>query len=191
MSKKEIRVLVSGRRDAMPREELAAASRAIGERLFGFEPFSAARTVMFFVSFRSEVLTAAMIKRALAAGKRVAVPIVNPDTRELVPSEIKDFDSELTEGAYGIPEPKAEFVRPVPPAEIDFVAMPGLAFDRRGGRIGYGGGFYDRFAARLRPGALLAALAFSFQVFDEIPALPHDRKVDAIVTEKEIIVFGD
>lgn len=190
ISKKDIRNLVAERRDRLTPGELSARSAAVEARLFSYEPFVSARTVMFFVSFRSEVLTEGMIKRALDAGKCVVAPVVRLETRELVASELKDFDSELAEGAYGIPEPKPEFVRPVPPEEIDFAAVPGLAFDRAGHRVGYGGGFYDRFIERLRPDAHLAALAFSFQLFDEVPFQQHDRKIHAVITDAETLIVN-
>ena len=88
LTKKEIRDRVAGIRDALSAEELESRSKAIEDRLFAFEPFTSADTVMFFVSFRSEVLTEGMIKRSLAAGKRVVVPVTNIETRALLPSEL-------------------------------------------------------------------------------------------------------
>jgi 5-formyltetrahydrofolate cyclo-ligase len=190
LTKKQAREQISAARDALSHEELAALSSAVQRRLFDFTPFSSCSFPMFFVSFRSEILTEGMIKQSLAAGKRVAVPVTKIKERELVPSELKDFDAELAEGAYGVPEPKPEFLRPVSPLELDFVAMPGLAFDRAGNRLGYGGGFYDRFVARLRPGVPLVALAFAFQLLDAVPTGEYDRKIDAIVTDSETIVFN-
>ncbi len=189
-TKKQAREQTSAARDALSLSELAALSDAVERRLFEFPPFSRATFPMFFVSFRSEILTEGMIKNSLSSGKRVAIPVTKIKEREMVPSELKDFDSELAEGAYGVPEPKPEFLRPVSPLELDFVAMPGLAFDRSGNRLGYGGGFYDRFVSRLRPGVPLVAIAFSFQLLDSVPTGEHDRKIDAIVTESETLVFN-
>ena len=190
MTKKQVREQVSAARDALSHSRLAALSSSVERRLFDFHPFPSCSFPLFFVSFRSEVLTEGMIKKSLSSGKRVAVPVTKIKERELVPSELKDFDAELAEGAYGVPEPKPEFMRPVSPLELDFVAMPGLAFDRSGNRLGYGGGFYDRFVSRLRPGVPLVALAFSFQLLDSVPTGEHDRKIDAIVTDSETIVFN-
>ncbi len=189
LTKRDMRLKAAALRDAMPPAERKTKSAEIEERLFGYAPFVAARTVMFYVSFRSEVETEKMIRRSLAEGKRVAVPSVNAKERLLIPSEVKDCDAELCVGAYGILEPRPEFLRPVPLEEIDFVVAPGLAFDRRGNRIGYGAGFYDRFIATLRSGAHVAALAFSCQVFDEIPHSPNDKKINAIITEDGIVRF--
>ena len=189
--KQETRKRALSARDALSVEKRIAMSERATRLLLDFEPFAQAETVMFFVSFRSEILTELMIRRSMEGGKRVVVPITNLTKRELVASEIRDYDIELAPGAYGILEPAAEFVRPVPPEEIDFIALPGAAFDRRGNRIGYGGGFYDRFVARLRPDVPLVALAFSRQVMDSVPVEPHDRPVDFIITENEIIKCGD
>jgi 5-formyltetrahydrofolate cyclo-ligase len=191
LTKRDVRLRAAALRDSLSPAENAARSLKIEERLFAFGPFAAARTVMLFISFRSEVSTGGMIRRSLAAGKRVAVPVVGTKELGIFASQIKDCGAELAEGAYGILEPKPEFLRPVPPEEMDFVALPGLAFDRRGNRIGYGGGFYDRYIATLRPDACLAALAFSLQIFDDVPAAEHDRKIHALITDEELISFGD
>jgi len=191
LTKSDIRLKAAAMRDALPPAEIAARSKIIEGCLFAFDPFAAARTVMFYISFRSEVYTGGMIRRALDTGKRVAIPVVRTSDRIMFASEIKDPGAELAPGAFGIPAPKPEFIRPVPPDEIDFVALPGLAFDRRGNRIGYGGGFYDVFAALLRPDAALAALAFSFQIYDEIPASERDRKVHAVITDAETLLFSN
>jgi 5-formyltetrahydrofolate cyclo-ligase len=190
LSKRDIRIKAAAMRDALTKAEIAERGKTIEDRLFAFEPFAAARTVMLFVSFRSEVPTSGIIRRSLAAGKRVVVPAVSAAEHVMIASEIKDFDAELAPGAYGIMEPKPDFIRPVPPEEIDFVALPGLAFDRCGNRIGYGGGYYDRFIAALCPETTLVALAFSLQIFDEIPVSENDRQVHAIVTDKELLLLG-
>lgn len=190
LSKSDIRAKAASLRDALAASEIDARSKAVEDRLFSFGPFEAARTVMIFVSFRSEVRTEGIMRRALASGKRVAVPLVDFARREMFASVINDFEAELAPGPYGILEPKHEFVRPVPAGEIDFVALPGLAFDRRGNRVGYGGGFYDRFVTGLRPETTLAALAFSIQLFDEVPADETDRKIHALITDGGILLFS-
>ncbi len=184
--KREIRLAAAAARDALPERERALYSREIEELLFAHEPFAGARTVMIFVSFRSEVETGGIIRRALDEGKKVLVPVVSGG--RLAVSEVRDPEVELAAGAYGIPEPRKECLRIVDPKEIDFTAAPGLAFDRCGGRIGYGGGYYDRFARELRAGTPVVGLAFSAQIFDAIPMEKNDMRVSAIVTEKEIIV---
>ena len=185
--KKRMRKEALAARDMLEAEERAAASVGVEENLFSFKPFRAARLVMFFVSFRSEVDTKGMIRRALAEGKRVAAPVTNTDDGTLSPFEIGDFDTDLVEGAYGILEPRQARDRLVPPEEIDLLLFPGAAFDHSGGRVGYGGGFYDRFVSRLRQDVPLVAVAFSSQLRESVPMDTHDRPVDYIVTDREII----
>ena len=186
-SKKELRNLIASRRDSLTEIDLAQLSKGVEERLFGFEPFLAARTVMFFAAFRSEVHTVSMIARAMSERKRVLVPVSLLDTHELLPCMVTDINRDLVPGAYNIPEPPPERRIAVDPMDIDFLCMPGLGFDRQGNRLGYGGGYYDRFLERLRPDCTLAALAFAFQIVDAVPHAPHDKPVQFVVTNDEII----
>ena len=185
--KKELRRIISGRRDALTEDELAALSIRVGDNLFACPEFERAQTIMFFAAFRSEVHTVPMMERALAAGKRVLTPVSLVETHELLPCEVRDVAADLAPGAYDIPEPPPDRRRAVPAEEIDFLCLPGLGFDRSGNRLGYGGGYYDRFLERLREDTVLAALAFSFQMVDSVPAAPHDKPVQLVITDKEII----
>jgi len=187
--KRNIRELVNGLRETLSERDRDAWSDAIEDRLFGFEPFAAARTVLFYASFNNEVRTGGAIRRAIREGKRIAVPVTKVEEKRLETSLVTDFDEDLQPGAFGIPEPKPGRVRPVPDDEIDIVVVPGVAFDRRGNRVGYGGGYYDRFVGRVRIGVPLIAVAFAFQLMDEVPAAEHDLRVDALITEEETIVF--
>ena len=99
---------------------------------------------------------------------------------------IDRFD-ELASGHYGIREPKADFIRPVPRGEIEAVVIPAVAFDRRGYRVGYGGGYYDRFLPEARQAARIG-VAFARHIVPAVPAAPHDVTVDRIVTEEGIII---
>jgi len=128
-----------------------------------------------------------MIRRALSEGKRVCVPCTNMDDKSMVASQILDLEDDLCLGNYEILEPRCDCLRPVPPGEIDVVLMPGVAFDPTGGRLGYGGGYYDRFLEKCAPRCLLLAVAFELQVVDHVPCADHDRHVHKIVTEKRII----
>ena len=123
---------------------------------------------MIFLSFGSEVQTDGIIRWGRENGKRIVVPRCCPEGRRLTPCLIEEF-AELETGSYGIREPKAELARPVPAGEIDAVLIPAVAFDRRGYRIGYGGGYYDRFLPKV-PRSLRIGVAFSRQIVAEIPA---------------------
>ncbi|MFH2075633.1 MAG: 5-formyltetrahydrofolate cyclo-ligase, partial [Pseudomonadota bacterium] len=186
--KREIRRRILTLRNAMPREEITAASLEIVKKLTEMEEIRRASTLMVFLSFGSEVHTDDLIRWGWDAGKRIVVPLCFPETRELMPCRIDGFD-ELETGHYGIREPKASHLQPVPQREIDAVLIPAVAFDRRGCRVGYGGGYYDRFLPEVPRAAKIGA-AFACQIVAEIPADPYDVTVDRIVTEKGIISLG-
>jgi len=180
-------------RNSLSRDEIDFKSKKIEKKLFALPEFQRAKTVMFYVSFRSEVKTEKMIRNALNLGKRVAVPIV--DREKITVSEIKNLRKELSKGSFGLREPKKEFRRRVDQKKIDLVVVPGVVFDRTGGRLGYGRGYYDRFL-RSRPIALrmgrsahcvLIGLAFDLQIVREIPLVEKDVRVNKIVTESGII----
>ncbi len=141
---------------------------------------------MFYASFRSEVETLSLIRDRLAESLPVFLPVTLSQERRLSVYSIQSV-KDLSPGAYGILEPLKSRAVPAHASMLDLVVVPGSVFDRRGGRYGYGGGFYDRFLACDSPGALRVALAFSFQVLDNIPLERHDQLMDYIVTEKEII----
>lgn len=122
-----------------------------------------------------------MVRRALAFGKRVALPKVAGTRLELF--EISNYDTDVSPGAWGIPEPREP--RPVGPGEIDLIIVPGAAFDCRGNRLGYGAGFYDKLLATFT--GTTVALAFEAQIVAMVPADLHDIPVGVIVTEKRAI----
>ncbi len=156
-------------------------SREIEERLFSLSEFLSAQVVMFFASFRSEVETAPMIRRALHLGKRVVLPRV--EGKELGLYEIHDFGSDVETGVWGIPEPKTNI--PAALADVDLMIIPGAAFDKQGNRLGYGAGFYDKLLPAF--GKVTVALAFEAQIVNEVPTEKHDVPVQKIITENRII----
>ena len=180
--KRDLRRLVLRRRDAVPEEDRRANSRSIAERVLSLPEIQSARAVMAFWSFGSEVETAELIERLHGAGKQVVLPRVEGHDVVAVLYEPGD---PTAPASFGAMEPiGAEIVHPT---EIDVVIAPGLAFDRRGGRVGYGAGFYDRFLRSVRPDVRVIALAFGVQIVDEAPRDEGDRPVDLIVTEDEVI----
>lgn len=179
--KKEIRKQVLAARDSMLPARRKTKSREIEERLFSLPKFMSARAVLFFASFRSEVETGPMIRRALASGKRVILPKVKGKELELF--EIKNFDKDVSPGAWGIPEPRES--APVRLDQIDVIVVPGAAFDEHGNRLGYGAGFYDKLLSEFTK--LTIAVAFEEQIVPKIPADSHDVPVRKIVTEKRVI----
>lgn len=184
--KRTIRKEVMQKRLEMTKEDVAARSQAIAAKVFSLPAFAAAGMIMAYVPFRNEVDTSPIILQALAQGKRVVIPISDLEHKRLIPSELLDYPGDLTEGTYGIMEPKSDCVRPRDPREIDLVLVPGVAFDRRGNRLGYGAGFYDRFLENL-PQVTTVALAYGIQVLDNAYPEPHDHPVHYLVTETEVI----
>lgn len=118
----------------------------------------------------------------LTKGKRVVVPRVAPKTRRLQLSELRNPSEELTPGAFGVWQPRAQALRPFDAKKLDLVVVPGLAFDRRGHRLGHGFGYFDRFLARLPKDTPTIGLAFRFQLFDRLPVYTHDRAVKTVLT---------
>ncbi|MGH2637420.1 MAG: 5-formyltetrahydrofolate cyclo-ligase [Actinomycetota bacterium] len=181
-AKRALRRAVLARRDALPPHERAARGERIVERTLELPEVVAASTVMGFWSFGSEVDTAPLIERLHAAGTRVVLPRI--EDGELVAARYAPGDP-VTTTPFGAGEPTGLEVALA--EEVDVVITPGVVFDARGRRIGYGGGFYDRFLPRLRPGAPAIAIAFALQVVDDAPEGGMDRRVDVIVTEDEVI----
>ncbi len=194
-SKLRIRRIALDKRNLLTPEEVAVKSEAILERLFFLEKYERANMVMAYMSIRNEVSTEQLILRCLQSGRRVVVPKVEKSTpdasggvvKSLGVYEIKEAGKHMAAGYMGIAEPDASVLRRVDPLEIDMVVVPGVAFDGVRNRIGYGGGYYDRFLRTLRPDCLKAGVAFELQVFDSIPAASYDIPVDIIVTEERII----
>lgn len=184
-AKEEIRRETLLRRDSMPQEERQKKSRLITARLTGLAALESARTVMTYLGFGSEVGTDDLVRWGLARGKQIVVPLCRGQGRRMVACRI-DSLAEVAPGLYGIREPREGFVRPVDPRQIDVVIVPGVAFDRRGHRVGYGGGFYDRFLGGARQ-AFRIGVAFSCQIVPEIPAQDWDLRVHCLVTEKGIM----
>lgn len=167
-------------RNRIPPETREPAEARILERVLALPELSEPTTVLGYVSIRSEVGTPALLAGLGAAGHTVLLPRVEPDG-----GLTARHATNLEPGAFGIPEPTGPAV---PWAEIAVALVPGLAFDRAGHRLGYGGGYFDRTLAAFR-GAIVG-IAFSCQILDEVPAGPDDVDVDRIVTEDELIVAG-
>lgn len=183
--KKELRRIFLKTRSELAAEDIIEKSAKIMSRLFSLSEFRGAKTIMFYVDAKNEVKTRDAITRALSEGKRVVVPKVKKGYG-LLAIEIKSLD-ELSPGTFGILEPAGE--KGISPEEIDLVVVPGVAFDKRGNRMGYGAGYYDSFLPKLRPEVKKVAVAFEIQVTDSLPAEEHDVKMDMIITENTLYNF--
>lgn len=153
----------------------------------GLPAYRQARSLLVYVSFRTEVETGGLIRAALADGKAVLVPKVQRQPKALLAFRIRRFPDDLQPGAYGILEPAPASTEFWPPDQIDLVVVPGLGFDRQGRRLGYGGGYYDRFLSGPASGAVAAGLAFAEQVVEALPADPFDCRLDLIVTDQDVL----
>lgn len=176
--KAELRRAVLGRRDTLDPEARRAGSLAVADDVLAVSGLSEAPLVGAFWPIRSEVDPRPLIERLFARGQRVALPKVTPDGlvfREWRPGEA------LVSGTFGLSEPRDD----LPALDPTALIVPLAAFDRRGHRVGYGRGYYDRAIARLsRTGPVLTiGIAFSVQEIDRVPSEPHDRPLDHIVTE--------
>lgn len=155
------------------------------------QEYKDARVIMCFISFQDEVPTHQFIKDALAEGKKIFVPYIITDEKIMVPAEITDFDKDLEPGYYDILAPREESLSIKDRNEIDLVVTPGVVFDQRGYRIGYGAGFYDRFFSQLDPAVPKIAVAFSLQQSEEpLPRDEFDIQIDKLITENGITVFA-
>lgn len=160
-------------------------SERITARLLALEAYRAARCVMAYMSIGGEFDTSRFVADVLASGRRLVLPRVDGASRAIRIHEVRDLPRELAAGVWGIREPRVDLCPEVAASEVGFVLVPGVAFTRRGERIGYGGGYYDGFIRGLgaqRP-ALVAA-AFSLQVLPELPVSDRDQRVDLVVTEE-------
>lgn len=151
------------------------ASRRLAMQFFATEQYQKATTIYGYLPYNQEVRTVPMLRQALLDGKQVAVPKVYGDTMNFI--LLTDLD-EVSEGYAGIPEPIAD--EPVANDPTALVLMPGLAFDARGHRIGYGGGFYDRFLEQ-EPNHPTVALCYDFQMLDFVETEPFDKNVDLVL----------
>jgi 5-formyltetrahydrofolate cyclo-ligase len=183
--KKTIREQAHANRQAQPNKD--ELSKAICETFIGLPQFAAARTVMVYIDVRTEVRTRQALPALLESGKRIVVPYCIEGDLQLFLLESMD---ELAVGMYKILEPKAELrglpARRIDVSEVDLIMVPGVAFDRRGARMGHGFGYYDKLLERARADAPLVALAFECQIFPEIPTQSHDVFMDKIVTERSV-----
>ncbi|MDT8336103.1 MAG: 5-formyltetrahydrofolate cyclo-ligase [Desulfurivibrionaceae bacterium] len=191
MERDRIRRDIIAARDRLGPRERQEMSRLIMENLFQLAEFSRARTVLFYAAFKSEVQTMPAIKHSLEMGKRVALPLTLVAGKRLQPRLITDPARELRPGYCSIPEPDPEVTTVLDPRTIDLVIVPGSVFDRHGGRLGYGGGFYDRFLAEQAARAFRVAPAFELQIMERQLILePHDQPLDCLVTEKTVYRFA-
>ena len=176
MDKKALRQKIKALKKAMTEEEIVAASNRLAELFYASEQYQNAKTIYGYLPYNQEVRTTPMLQKALDDGKKIAVPKVFGDTMRFI---YLDDLSQVSEGYCGIPEPISD--EPVADDPTALVLMPGLAFDSAGHRIGYGGGFYDKFLME-ESGHPTIALCYGFQMLPELQTEEFDIPVDCVLT---------
>ena len=184
-AKTDIRRLMAQRRKALTPPEAARCGKAIRQQIAKAPFYRESRCLSCYVSVGNEVDTHALIRSALDDGKCVAVPVARKG-RPMMQVRISDL-SELVPAPFGLLEPAEDSWDPIAPSAFDLVIVPGLAFDRQGNRVGFGGGFYDRFLSGLD--AVKVGIAYGFQLGEALPTEPHDVGLDWLVTESRIFAF--
>ncbi len=187
--KKEIRMKVLTRRRAMPPEEAEARSEAVVRRLWESGLLEGRDLVALYAAADNEVQTRALFEELGNNGVRVAMPRVRGRGPEIDFFEVSEWDS-MKPSPLKIPEPQ-EGPEPVRPEEFDLVLVPGVAFDRHGGRLGYGMGCYDRVLENVRPGTPLVGVGYDFQIIERVPVETHDVPLTVIVCESETALPGN
>ena len=176
---------------ALPAASRAEAAQALDARVGEWQSYKIAKTVACFAGTLEEIDTEPLLRRILADGKTLLMPYVIQgagDEAVMAMAEVKDLEKDLVEGVFGIREPGPEARNNGAP-EPDLVLVPGLGFDARGGRLGKGKGFYDRFLSGHK--ALKAGVGFDVQISEKnLPLDAHDQLMDAVVTDKRTLVFS-
>jgi len=175
MNKQELRRSIREQKRAMTEEEIISRSERLAELFLGSDAYQNAKTIYGYLPYNQEVRTVPMLEQAIRDGKRVAVPKCYGDEMKFI---FMDDLSLVEKGYANIPEPIAD--GPIADDETALVLMPGLAFDPQGHRIGYGGGFYDKFLAQ-EPDHPTLALCYEFQMLDHLETEAFDIPVDCVL----------
>ncbi|CAN5146097.1 5-formyltetrahydrofolate cyclo-ligase [soil metagenome] len=183
--KNSLRKRVLEQRDDMPPETRNTFGQEIIRNVISLETYGESKVVLAYVGFGSELRTDEFLRRTLDIGKRLLLPRVNRKTKSLDLYKVKDLARDLTSGTWGIKEPDPSRCGQADIRDVDFVLVPGVAFDSRCGRLGYGAGFYDGLLANRRISQTrLVAGAFEVQMVERVPMLAHDVYLDLVLTEK-------
>ena len=193
IQKEQLRKEIRARLNATTEDYRTSASAAIALNVLTLPEVRDCKTILAYFSVGKEPATLALISKLLGAGKRVCLPLCVDLDEEghrtgtvdaMEARVIKSFD-DLVPGAYGIPEPSAD-TEMILPEYIDLIILPCLSCDRDCNRIGHGAGYYDKYLSKVRSDCFTLAMCFEEILCEEIPTEPHDKPVDAVITEKQI-----
>ncbi len=188
-SRFKIRKNILEKRDLLSFEKRKKKSETIHEKLLTLDQIKNSDMVFCYVDYKSEVDTKKLVSQLLQQGIKVAVPLTIKNENKLLAVTVSDIKRDLEPGYCTILEPKKELVSTscIDPGKIDTIILPGSVFDKHCGRMGYGGGFYDRFIAYQAPKATRIGVCFDMQLVEKLALEPHDKKMDYVVTEKDFI----
>ena len=185
--KLEIRNEIGKRLNALSDGDRSKKNKIIADRLFDFANFLESKISLLYLDLGNEVKTIDIIKKCLNYNKVVVLPAFSEDSYRMKLMKIDNLDSSLRPGPRGVLEPDPARCKLVPIENIDIAIIPGIAFDEKGGRIGSGKGYYDRFIPDLAITTRKVALAFEEQIIPQVPMESHDKHVDIIITNERII----
>ena len=189
MDKGQLRLRLQKRLLEMSAEQRSEKSRKACQNLTSTAQFQSASAVMLYLSLPHEVDTSEAILYAWQLGKIVVVPKISWEQRHMIPVRINSLETGFSTEATGLRNPITGV--PIPFKEIDLVVAPALGFDRKGNRLGRGGSYYDRFFANKELKASRCGFVFSEQIIESVPVADHDKWVDFLVTDKEVIYFNN
>ncbi len=184
--KSSLRKIQAKMRDHIPESIRETKSNDILKRLKELPQYTTAKCVMVYLSFKSEVATRQIINDLLALNKTVVLPVVDFEKGQLILVTIQSLDT-LVRSDYGIYEPEVTDDTTISISDVDLVLAPGLAFDNKGNRLGYGGGYYDRLLSSKARHTCVIGLAFSEQLVESVPHDDYDQVLDYVVCDQEII----
>lgn len=186
MIKKDFRKYMINIRKSKDPKFINDTSLIISNKLLSLDCISNAKNIMLYIDFNNEVKTDYLIKKLLSLKKYVSSPVTIINNKKLIPYKINNQDN-FKIGAYGIKEPDTSYCAKINTSDIDVVIVPAVAYDKNCYRLGYGGGYYDRFLPILRKNTIFIGLAFDFQICDTIPKEEHDIQLDYVITESQIL----
>ncbi|SFC42129.1 5-formyltetrahydrofolate cyclo-ligase [Clostridium uliginosum] len=186
--KRELRKNILKIRREIDLKEKNEFDKIIENKFYESAFYKHSKNLFIYISYESEIETKDIIKKALKDGKNIYIPRIEDDTKVMDVVKIVSLDN-LVENKYGILEPAKDELA-VDPNEFDLIIMPGVAFDKTGGRMGYGAGYYDKYLKKIVKPVSKVAFAYDFQVINEVPIDSHDIPINYILTERENIECG-
>lgn len=180
MEKSQVRKEITEKIKAQSPDEKDKKDKIIAKKLLKLKEFEKAKVIAFYVSLKSEVDTIALIDNALTKGKRVVVPVITGNDLSL--SEIRSRKQDLKKGPCGILQPMQNKKKAFPKEGIDMIIVPGIAFTKKGARLGRGKGFYDKFLKNMPDRIKKIGLAYDIQIIKGLPVTPRDIPVDIVIT---------